>query len=63
MQNLVEFSQLGVGIFAIAALVLVVLRFFKFMGNHFKHNTEVMQRLCDAVIELRDYVKYLNGKK
>ena len=54
--DLVQFSQLGVGVAAVVALYLVVKEVLKLIRNHISHNTEALTELKDAIRELKEFL-------
>ena len=72
--SLIDFANLGVGIFAIAVLAYLVDKFLKFMerqgenfrdtiNNHLKENSSANRDLALTIKELLDYLKHTNSTK
>ena len=65
--NLIDYTNLGVGIFAIAALVYVIREFLIVIKNHLRHSTEILSKVSEKtdqdIIATKDNTRVLGELK
>ena len=60
MESLAEY---GVAVFALGAIVIIVLAFLKFIKNHIQDSTRASQRLADMIEQMLKFLVMRNGGK